>query len=661
MFEDFEINAVNDSLRIYERRYSPDSFIRFLSTTKRYKCSVTGLYLKAPEENVVRINEWRNPVCDCTDIHDIDIKLADVSGDDYYHGLAPAFTAEAVKLLVQKGGFRNIGTLLSFLKKYKSYYNWVFPVENSASYGIEELYIYTIIKMAGHFGYKFAFKNKETLNAFEDAISESSSFIDGVTYSLDGNVLTFIGGPCDEMLSLLDNFSFTSDGTICLKGAANSYSFSLFYELQKEDGTFIHPHMLGNNSYYSGVIARLMKIDAPSSPEDGNNNIRVMRLFTGRTTFATLDAFDYGNLVTHPLLRFPLEGDDHSIADTVRKVRKEEYERMSLLFSYDNSKEEGQSHARTLLNLIINSNTIAVSANLTTRDGCLIGAVRNRSSIDTGTCYCSSNGQMEFRDNLVTFYRNSVYVDLPSLSVPKGLDAQYERLDFTKEIERETIAELNTSHFSATWRYYGISVLGVVNRIGDGNGATRLHFNVLSENTLLDDFIDVCEFRNEATESFENNRLIGLRPVKLSAFISVAVTWLIDHCDFITNLILVFLVLYERLVFNAEGDPLDFSLAAVFIFLELVYLIGSFVRYRRKKKRTKAKAAYVRGMILKEKWKNGRNNDEKKMLLMLSLFSSAEKLKRKMEGLRRHYASTPHSILVLMYELNVLHCAIEDD
>lgn len=101
MFEDFEINAVNDSLREYEKRYSPDSFIRFLSTTKRYKCSVTGQYLKVPEENVVHINEWRNPACDCGDIHDIDIKLADVSGDDYYHGLAPAFTAEAVKRLIQ--------------------------------------------------------------------------------------------------------------------------------------------------------------------------------------------------------------------------------------------------------------------------------------------------------------------------------------------------------------------------------------------------------------------------------------------------------------------------------------------------------------------------------------------------------------------------------
>lgn len=77
------------------------------------------------------------------------------------------------------------------------------------------------------------------------------------------------------------------------------------------------------------------------------------------------------------------------------------------------------------------------------------------------------------------------------------------------------------------------------------------------------------------------------------------------------------------------------------------------------KKRTKAKSVYVRGMILKEKWKKGRGSDEKKMLLSLSLFSSAGKLKRKMEGLRRHYASTPHSILVLMYELNVLHSAIE--
>lgn len=96
----------------------------------------------------------------------IDIELADVPDDDYYHGLAPAFTAEAVKLLIQKGGFRNIGTLLTFLKRYKSYYNWVFPVESSVSYGIEEFYIYTVIKMAGHFGYKFSFKDKETLDAF---------------------------------------------------------------------------------------------------------------------------------------------------------------------------------------------------------------------------------------------------------------------------------------------------------------------------------------------------------------------------------------------------------------------------------------------------------------------------------------------------------------
>lgn len=84
-------NAVNDSLREYEKRYSPDSFIRFLSTIKRYKCSVTGLYLKAPKENVVRINEWRNPACDSADILDIDIKLADVSGDELLPRTCPGF------------------------------------------------------------------------------------------------------------------------------------------------------------------------------------------------------------------------------------------------------------------------------------------------------------------------------------------------------------------------------------------------------------------------------------------------------------------------------------------------------------------------------------------------------------------------------------------
>ena len=66
-------------------------------------------------------------------------------------------------------------------------------------------------------------------------------------------------------------------------------------------------------------------------------------------------------------------------------------------------------------------------------------------------------------------------------------------------------------------------------------------------------------------------------------------------------------------------------------------------------------------LLLREKWKKGRSDDEKKMLLSLSLLSSAERLKWKMEGLRRHYASTPHSTLVLMYELNALEAAIEDE
>ena len=664
LFEDYEINAINDCLRKYERIYDTHGFIRFLSTTKRFKCSVTGQYYKAPKSNVKSITSWRNAEKN-EDIYEIDLPIPDINSADFYHGLAPAFTAEVIKLLIQKGGFRNLSTLLHFLSKYKAYYNWVFPVEqnkaNKADTGIEEYYIYTVLKMSSHFGYTFSI-TKNTKPVIERIIKDNADeFIPDITYKWDakGNLI-LIGGPTDQILKELESLNFTKDLSITTD-KNNSYSFKDFYAIQERQ-TFLSPTMLGNASYYSGVIAKLMRIDAPSTPEDGNKHIRVMRLMVGRTTFSTLDAFDYGSFISHPILNVKLENNEDTIATTLREIRKEEYKRMSILFNYDNSKEEGESHARTLLNLInryletsINSNTIAVSANLTTRDECLIGAVRNSGSIDNGTCYCSANGQTEFRDNLVTFYRNSVYVDLPSLSVPKDADYTLERLDFAKEIERETIAELNTSHFSATWKFYGISVLGVVDNItGNGEGNTRLHFNILTENSLLDNFIDVCEFRADATESFENSRLIGFKPIKISSIVSMMISSLIDHCDFITNLLLIFLVLYERFTFGYSSNLTDFALAAIFVLLEMIYLVGSLLKYQKKKKRNKAKSIFVKDMMLKRADKACSNVNDKKEVLSSTLIKSIIKLKKKMNSLTSSYKSDPHPILLLMYMLNNL-------
>lgn len=135
------------------------------------------------------------------DIYEIDLPIPDINSADFYHGLAPAFTAEVIKLLIQKGGFRNLSILLHFLSKYKAYYNWVFPVEqnkaNKADTGIEEYYIYTVLKMSSHFGYTFSI-TKNTKPVIERIIKDNADgFIPDITYKWDakGNLI-LIGGPC---------------------------------------------------------------------------------------------------------------------------------------------------------------------------------------------------------------------------------------------------------------------------------------------------------------------------------------------------------------------------------------------------------------------------------------------------------------------------------
>ena len=211
-----------------------------------------------------------------------------------------------------------------------------------------------------------------------------------------------------------------------------------------------------------------------------------------------------------------------------------------------------------------------------------------------------------------------MYEDLPSLIVPADNEADLVRLDYTSEIERETIAELNSSHFSANWIYYGISVLGIRDRIGtDASGSMRLHFNILMKNILSDDFLDVCEFRNEATESFENSRLIGLKPIKASVLAELGIGWILDHGDLLTNLLLILYVIYTRL---AEGHVPDFSDYAM----------------------TKA----------------GKDLDSRLAMLTAELHGSLWSMSRRMRNAGR-YGAYPNAILQLMYLLDIMGDTIE--
>ena len=669
MFYDYEIRAINESLALYEEeaRDPGVNFIRFISTTQRHKCSVVGQYQRPGRDCVLPIVSWADAE-DAGDAYDIAVDIPDIPEGEYYHGIAPTFTAENIKAMIQRGAFRNIRTLVSFLSRYRSHYNWVFPcpVEPSDYPWMEEYFIYTVIRMARHFGFVFRIADSDTLETLR-AITESAPdiFVPSVTFSINDMMeFRLIGGPSDMIVEMLSSVHISSDMVISVKKKDGMIPFSLFYDNTVDE--FIKVRMLGRAGYYSGVISRLMKIDVPSSSEDGNNNIRVMKLKVGRTTFATLDAFDNGSDISHPLLRHCLQGHGSAIADAVRCVRRAEYMRMDSVMSYDNNPIGRQSHARTLVGLIngylqksINSNTIAVSANLVSRDGCLIAAVRDGSSIDSNTGYCSANGQTEFRDNFVTFYRNSVYEDLPSLVVPDKNEADLVRLDYTSEIERETIAELNSSHFSANWIYYGISVLGIRDRIGnDAAGNMRLHFNILLKNILSDDFIDICEFRNDATESFENSRLIGLKPVKASVIAETAIGWILDHGDLLANLLLIAYLVYTRFAEGHVPDLADYAMTVLFTALEVFYFGSLYVRYMKRRRDTRARVLFVRRMALKRRDKSASDVDSRRVILASELHGSLWSMSRRMRNAGK-YGAYPNAILQLLYLLDILGDTID--
>lgn len=117
----------------------------------------------------------------------------------------------------------------------------------------------------------------------------------------------------------------------------------------------------------------------------------------------------------------------------------------------------------------------------------LIVAQRDEKSIDAGEFYSSANGQSEFMDKHVSFYKESVFEDLPSMNY----NSDY-RVDLNNEIRREVIAELGITALNSEWDYLGVSYLAInqeKNKNDQGKPTKRrMHFNVLTSNKTSLDF-----------------------------------------------------------------------------------------------------------------------------------------------------------------------------
>ena len=351
------------------------------------------------------------------------------------------------------------------------------------------------------------------------------------------------------------------NNTLILKSCCDNSSGELFSLLTFDKANRDKYHNSFDNVYYSGVMPKVIKIRYEEKPRAADK-MKYIVFEVVRTTFATVDMLDNPAILSHPFFQSKVEDsktnnlkrselmmnfDQHEDNIQNEYLYKPEYNPKSDCESEDKSEIETKKESITesekidvddtdteriflspttdaqrdyekwmidnlnqYLEQSLNSNTVAVSANIVTKDDYLLIGKRGEFTIDNSQYYCSVNGQSEFRDPNVSFYRNSVFEDLPSME----FDSKY-RIDLNNEIQREALAELGLPFFEHEWSYYGISYLSINNTtVIDKQRPVmkrRMHFNVLTHNSTSYTFADINESQKKATESFENERLRGIK------------------------------------------------------------------------------------------------------------------------------------------------------
>lgn len=417
----------------------------------------------------------------------------------------------------------------------------------------------SILQMASHFGFRLQCKGsivkelkqsiaelwregspKSKFNSHTEYFNKEKTFFCQWGVNKKGTYIDFLGIWPREIIEQLDRkfairFSVCKGSTelfIEEKSIVNSTSEN-YVTLNNLYGMITGSDNLnlGNefrlrdgNIYYSGTMPRVKRIDY-NTDHPSSEQIKYLIMEVERTTFATVDCMDNPIIMLHPF--FSKTFKERVLYDYLLDFDR--YEDMVQATNLYNQKEKsgiGQTQyekdeiekINNYLEKSFNTHTVAVSANIETADQYLLVGKRGKGTIDDGEYYCSVNGQSEFNDENVSFYKESVYEDLPTLDFNST-----KRIDLNNEIQRETIAELGISMFKQDWQYYGVSYLSINNIINgaSSNGDSyesaakvtkrRMHFNVLTYNKSYSDFEEVYNNHENVTEKFENSLIEGIK------------------------------------------------------------------------------------------------------------------------------------------------------
>ena len=505
-----QFKSFNDGLnellkyRMKAKQQGVVDFIRLVSVSDSKKCSIVCEY--SPMEDNLGLDET----------------------SDYYYGLSPKFLVNTIYNAIENDIFNDERKFFDFINDNKIYFSLH---ENQKKY-LDAMTALTILRMAMRFGVRFSIASEDFLNL--KSIMEQSGvfFVQGVNYEVFKdeksdivNEVGFLGGITEIIAEVLDKFDFGWENNdkrnIIKRKSAQHFNLREFVANRKELNKINNIRLCSGNVYYSGVMPRALKIEKSSSVS--NETVEIIKFTVERTTYATLDAFDNCEIMKHPLLKSHLT-DIESFFIHEDETQKELYDESDF-----SNVDEALNSVNRYLEKSYNTNTIAVSGNIVNDEGYLLVAERNYSSIDKNSFYSSVNGQSEFKDYYVPFYKESVNEDYPTLIADIKI-----RNDFSGELNRETVAELNISNLLTNWSYYGVSILGIKNRI-DFEGKRRMHFNILAKNRTEDPFDEILKKHAMATEKFENNRILAFSIAKYGTILERFQSYSLSFLRFINE------------------------------------------------------------------------------------------------------------------------------
>lgn len=405
-----------------------------------------------------------------------------------YFGLSPNIGAENIVEMIKKLQFKDRKSIEAFISSCPSKF---LLRENVSTEVIKELFIRALLQASINFGVVFALDFIIYEKIFELS-KENPVFIEGVTYNIkkdkDRYQLILLGYPVEELLLLLDSIGLTTDGKSLFLENKKEKNLSSFYL-----SDFCNHVILLSSAYYNGVMPRALQLSKLEN-QYANSKIDTYCFDVELTSFATIQLFDNAKTASHPLLDKELLQGFDSLEDIAQDNFIKQYKKNNL------------DAINKYLSVSHNSNTIGVSTNITTSDNYLILAKRAEASIDSGTLYCSVNGQSEIYDKDILFYNKSVYEDVPTIDIDK-----VGRLDFQEEIVREIYAELGMEINAFGGTCEGISALMIDNTNNENITKRRFHFNILFDYLINQTYSEIMHNAKYAVENFENSKFLGLK------------------------------------------------------------------------------------------------------------------------------------------------------